>query len=66
MSRAALENPFSNYPLLTVPEVAIRLKMSERSVWRLIANKEIQVLRFGRCTRITEEALQRFIDRHRS
>jgi excisionase family DNA binding protein len=38
--------------LLTVKQVAERLNVSERTVWRLIRNRRIKVRRIGRAVRI--------------
>jgi excisionase family DNA binding protein len=56
----------SREPLLTVSDVAARLKNSTRTIWRNIAENRIAVVRFGRSVRITEEALLDFIGRHGS
>lgn len=61
-----LPSRMSEKPLRTIPDAAVRLKCSERKVWRYIRDLELPVVRFGRSTRITEEDLQAFIDRHRS
>lgn len=50
--------------LLTVPDVAQRLAVSEPSVWRLIRRNAITVVRIGRSTRISQLAVDRFIERH--
>jgi len=48
--------------LLTIPEVADRLGVSHRKLWRLIATGELKSLRVGaRGTRISEAALANFI-----
>jgi excisionase family DNA binding protein len=47
--------------LLTIPEVAKRLSCSERHIWRLVRDKEIEVFRHRGLTRITARALERFI-----
>ena len=51
--------------LLTVPQVATSLSCSERHVWRLIKEGEIEAFRHRGLTRVTEEALRRFIEKHR-
>lgn len=44
-------------PLLTVAEVATYLQVSIRTVRRLIASGELEVVRIGRAVRVSEEAL---------
>ena len=43
--------------LMTVNEVAELLHQSCRQVWRLIADGRLQVVRIGRSTRVTPEAI---------
>jgi excisionase family DNA binding protein len=45
----------------TIPEVADRLKISPRSVHRLIERGELERHRFGAAVRISEGALQRYL-----
>jgi excisionase family DNA binding protein len=52
--------------LLTVPEAADALKLSERTVWRWIEAGEIETYRLGRAVRIAEDELVRFLERTRS
>jgi|GEM_PF-2567371 len=47
--------------LYRIPEAAQRLNVSVRSVWRLIAEKAIEVVRVGRTVRIDERAIEKFI-----
>jgi excisionase family DNA binding protein len=49
--------------LLTVKQVAERLNLSERTVWRLIRDRLLKVKRFGRTVRISESDLNDFTDR---
>jgi excisionase family DNA binding protein len=49
-------------PLLTAAEVAEILKVSLRSVRRLIADKELPIVRIGRAVRIRPEALEAMIE----
>ena len=51
------EQPISGAPLLTVPEVAKRLRLSQRTVRRLIESGDLVCLRFGRAVRVSEEDL---------
>jgi excisionase family DNA binding protein len=50
--------------LLRVREVAQRLGCSVRHVWRLIDDEEIDTFRHRGLTRISEEALRRYIERN--
>jgi excisionase family DNA binding protein len=50
---------------LTLPEVAERLQVSRRTVYRWIKGGELNVYQFGREYRITESALKDFLEAHR-
>lgn len=43
--------------MVTVPETAELLQQSPRQIWRLIALGRLQVVRVGRSTRVTPEAI---------
>ena len=45
-------NKDGNEMLLTVKETAERLGVSRRTVWRMIADKQLTACRFRRCTRL--------------
>jgi excisionase family DNA binding protein len=47
---------------LTVPQVAERLGVSARSIWRWLDERELIAHRFGRLVRISEADLQAFLD----
>lgn len=47
--------------LLTIAEVAARLRLSRRTVEQLIHDGELRTVRFGRAVRITERALAQLI-----
>lgn len=47
--------------LMTAKEVAAKLAISERMVWRLRAAGELKTLRLGRATRFLPEDIVRFI-----
>jgi excisionase family DNA binding protein len=49
----------------TVPQVAERLGVSARSVWRWIDRKDLTAHRLGRSVRISETSLQAYLDRSR-
>ena len=48
----------------TLPEVAERLKVSRRTVYRWIKNGDLKAYQFGREYRITESALKQFLEAH--
>ncbi len=52
--------------LLTVREVAERLAVSRRHVWRLISANELPSIKFGRTTRVRVQDLEEFVERHRA
>ena len=51
--------------LLTVPQAADKLNVSERTVWRRIDSGEIGTYRLGRAVRIAEDELVRFLEKRR-
>ena len=52
--------------LLTIREVAERLAISRRHVFRLISRGELAAIRIGKVTRVRILDLEQFIERHRS
>ena len=48
--------------VLTVPETAERLKVSAKSVYKLIQSNQLPSINVGRSIRISEQALERFIN----
>ena len=48
----------------TLPEVAERLRVSRRTVYRWIKNGDLNAYQFGREYRITESALKQFLEAH--
>jgi excisionase family DNA binding protein len=51
---------------LTLPEVAERLKVSRRTIYRWIESGDLNAYQFGREYRITESALKEFLEAHRA
>jgi excisionase family DNA binding protein len=51
--------------LLRVPEVASRLSLTERTVWRLLASGDLPSVRIGRSVRISPRDLEQFLHMHR-
>ena len=52
--------------LLTIREVAERLAVSRRHVWRLISSHQLPSIKFGRTTRVRVQDLEEFVERHRA
>lgn len=50
--------------VLTIPQVAERLKVSRNTVYRLISAGELPVVEVGSVSRVAEKALQDYIDRN--
>jgi excisionase family DNA binding protein len=50
--------------VLTIPQVAKRLKVSPNTVYRLISAGELAVVKVGSVSRVSEEALQDYVDRN--
>jgi|tagenome__1003787_1003787.scaffolds.fasta_scaffold20858339_2 excisionase family DNA binding protein len=48
-------------PLLTVRQVAETLQLSSRTVWRLIDDERLRVVRIGRSVRVHPDALAALI-----
>jgi excisionase family DNA binding protein len=57
------EGPFKMY---TVPETAKILRCSDVNVFKMIRNKEIIAVRFGKRYIVTEGDLRQFIEGHRT
>jgi excisionase family DNA binding protein len=49
--------------LLTLPEVREALRVSRATVTRLIARKELPIVKVGRRTFVTRQALEAFVTR---
>ena len=49
--------------LIKVQDVASRLSVSVRSVWRLISISELETVRIGKCVRVTAESVEDFLER---
>jgi excisionase family DNA binding protein len=48
----------------SVPESAIQLSVSTRSIWRWIKEGKIQAVRLGSRVLVTRKALEAFLDEH--
>lgn len=48
--------------LLKVPEAALRLNISERTTWKMVYGRRIDVVRIGRSVRIPEDSVAKLID----
>lgn len=62
MNAAPSETHLRSEQLLTVFEVALTLRLSVRTVRRLIADGTIPVVRIGRLVRITRRGLEALIN----
>ena len=49
--------------LLTVPEVAVSLRLSRAKVYRLIYSEGLPVVHFGRAVRVSVKALEQWLER---
>ena len=47
--------------LLSIPEVAVSLRVSRAMVYTLIATQGLPVIRFGRAVRVSVAALERWV-----
>lgn len=48
--------------LLTVPQAAQRMTISDKSTWRMVYARKLEVVRIGRSVRVTEESVDDIID----
>ena len=48
--------------LLKVPEAALRLNISEKTTWKMVYARRVDVVRIGRSGRIPENAIEKLID----
>ncbi len=53
-------------PLLTIPETAARLNLSEHTVRRRIASGELPAVRLGALIRIDPDDLEQWLAEHRT
>jgi len=49
--------------LWTIQETAGVLKVSTRTVWRLVSSGDLKTTRLGRCVRVVASSVDEFIDR---
>ncbi len=52
--------------LLTVPDAARALAIGRTTLYELIAERRIETVHIGRCTRVPVEALRAFVDAERA
>jgi excisionase family DNA binding protein len=52
----------SSESVYTIQEIASILKISEKTVYRLVKNGELPILRVRRRIRITSKALEQFLE----
>ncbi len=48
--------------LLTVPQAALRMAVSEKTTWKMVYGRKVAVVRIGRSVRIREDSIDRLID----
>lgn len=51
----------SNDPFLTVAEVATMMRLSRTTVYRLVQNRKLPAVQFGRSIRVSESAVREYI-----
>ena len=52
--------------LLTVPDAARALAIGRTTLYELIAERRIEVVHIGRCTRVPVDALRTFVEEQRA
>lgn len=64
MSQASSKSdPSPSRRLWTIKETAEALKVSRRTVWRLLSSGQLKHTRLGRCVRIVAASVDEFIER---
>jgi excisionase family DNA binding protein len=48
--------------LLTVPEAAVRMHISQKTTWKMVYARKVDVVRIGRCVRIKGESIDKLIE----
>jgi excisionase family DNA binding protein len=48
--------------LLTVPEAAVRMNLSQKTTWKMVYGRKVAVVRIGRSVRIKEDSIEKLID----
>ena len=51
-------------PLHSVPEAAPLMGMTPKGLWGMVARREIETVKVGRLRRISERAIQEFLERN--
>ena len=57
-----MQHEFHASPLLSVSDVAVRLAISARGVYRLISAGELRALKIGGALRVQESELARYLE----
>jgi excisionase family DNA binding protein len=55
------EENHSNPVLLQIKQAAVMLGVSPRTIWRMIADRQLTPVRFRRCTRVYLEEVVNFM-----
>lgn len=48
--------------LLTVPEAAVRMHISQKTTWKMVYARKVAVVRIGRCVRIKGDSIDKLIE----
>ena len=57
----AAETPLSDVRFLTVAEVALIMRVSKMTVYRLVHSGELEAIRVGRSFRVPEQAVNQYL-----
>ena len=57
----AADTPLSDVRFLTVAEVALIMRVSKMTVYRLVHSGELEAIRVGRSFRVPEQAVNRYL-----
>lgn len=59
----AVADPSPSRRLWTIKETAGVLRVSTRTVWRLVSSGDLKATRLGRCVRVVAASVDEFIER---
>lgn len=58
--KSSLE-PTSTPALRTIPQAAAALNVGRSTIYELIRQKQLEIVKIGRCTRIPTDAIEQFV-----
>lgn len=61
-TQMSLGLPIPDEPLLTITEVAVALRVSKMTIYRLVHSGELQAMRIGRSIRVPASTLREYLE----